>query len=42
MMAEKQVQKLKKKKRSAIATKKTLAELPKDPMEVVFDTQNFK
>lgn len=42
MMAQKQEKKIKSKKRSAIATKKALDTLPKDPMASVFDTNNFK
>lgn len=42
MMAEKHVHKLKTKKKSSKEKRKTLQELPRDPMEVVFDTQVFK
>ena len=42
MMAAKQKNKINSQRRKAKDTVKTLRELPKDPMDVVFDTKNFK
>jgi ribosome biogenesis protein BRX1 len=42
MMAMKYKQKVKSRMKSAKEMKKTLKNLPKNPMDVVFDTKNYK